>query len=179
MAEVLNVKLLSQAMQRALQNKGLITKQVYKGYYSVTDECFYTRSQVELRDGRYYSLETGSETELTEEENYMFPLSKLQEALTSLYSLNKESALIPDEYAKTINKILHDGLDDLSVSRPRHRLHWGIPVPDDPNHTIYVWVDALVNYLTATGYPWDANESSSRNVFWPPDIQVIGKDIVR
>ncbi len=69
-------------------------------------------------------------------------------------------------------------LEDLSVSRPRHRLHWGIPVPNDPAHTVYVWFDALINYLTATGYPWNAEEGRIGSC-WPPDLQVIGKDIVR
>lgn len=73
-------------------------------------------------------------------------------------------------------------LEDLSVSRPRSRLKWGVPVPDDPDHTIYVWVDALANYLTAVGYPWAAPSEASaepRAVAWPADVQVIGKDIVR
>jgi len=74
--------------------------------------------------------------------------------------------------------VLSVPLEDLSVSRPRDRLHWGISVPDDPTHTVYVWFDALINYLTGIGYPWDTEEQKIRSS-WPPDLQVVGKDIVR
>lgn len=70
-------------------------------------------------------------------------------------------------------------LDDLSISRPASRLTWGISVPEDPGHTIYVWIDALVNYLTATGYPWQGGEAFEKGKLWPPDLQVVGKDIIR
>lgn len=70
-------------------------------------------------------------------------------------------------------------MNDLSISRPASRLSWGIPVPDDPQHTIYVWIDALVNYLTAAGYPWRGGEAFEKGKVWPPDLQVVGKDIVR
>ncbi|KAI0030696.1 tRNA synthetases class I (M)-domain-containing protein [Vararia minispora EC-137] len=168
-----------QRLWRDLDNKGFIWKDVYKGYYSVTDECFYTREQVELRDGRYYALETGSVTELSEEENYMFSMSKLGERLGSFYLSEGHDSVVPDSHAFDVTTEVHLGLGDLSVSRPRSRLEWGIPVPDDCDHTIYVWVDALTNYLTATGYPWTETGKEDLARFWPPDVQVVGKDIVR
>lgn len=70
-------------------------------------------------------------------------------------------------------------LADLSISRPSSRLTWGIPVPDDPDHTIYVWIDALVNYLTAAGYPWKGGEVFAEGQVWPPELMVVGKDIIR
>ncbi|VDC06148.1 unnamed protein product [Peniophora sp. CBMAI 1063] len=162
---------------QALAAKGLIRKAVYTGYYSVTDECFYTRDQVqEQPDGTFTSLETGSLVELSEEENYMFSLSHLGSALSELYRAKAGgSTIIPAEKQDAVLGEVEAGLEELSISRPVERLQWGIPVPDDPGHTIYVWIDALTNYLTATGYPWQGAE---RGV-WPPDVQVIGKDIVR
>lgn len=71
------------------------------------------------------------------------------------------------------------GLADLSISRPRSRLTWGIPVPNDSEHTIYVWLDALVNYITATGYPWKDGQTTMKKNGWPADIHIVGKDIVR
>jgi methionyl-tRNA synthetase len=152
---------------------------VYKGYYSVTDECFYTAEQVEMKGGRHYSLETGSEAELSEEENYILPLSKLAGPLDDHYQTSGRDCVFPKEYATSVVSEIRNGLQDLSVSRPSSRLQWGIPVPNDPDHTIYVWVDALINYLTATGYPWKRGGVDDKSNFWPPDVQVIGKDIVR
>lgn len=70
-------------------------------------------------------------------------------------------------------------LADLSISRPASRLTWGIPVPDDPDHTIYVWIDALVNYMTVAGYPWQGGEAHAEGQVWPPDLMIVGKDIIR
>jgi methionyl-tRNA synthetase len=70
-------------------------------------------------------------------------------------------------------------LADLSISRPSARLTWGIPVPEDPEHTIYVWIDALVNYLTVAGYPWTGGEAYAEGQAWPPDLMIVGKDIIR
>jgi methionyl-tRNA synthetase len=78
---------------------------------------------------------------------------------------------------KQVMEWVSEGLQDLSVSRPASRLTWGIPVPDDPSQTIYVWLDALINYITAAGYPWTPENASQGG--WPADVQVIGKDIVR
>lgn len=168
-----------QHLWNALVSKGMIKKDIYKGYYAVSDECFYTKSQVFLKDGRYHSIETGNLAELTQEENYTFPLSTLGKDLDSFYNSQGLQTIIPKEQHDSVVKEIQDGLGDLSISRPRSRIRWGIPVPSDPEHTIYVWVDALMNYLTATGYPWSGADITSGNLFWPPDVQVIGKDIVR
>jgi methionyl-tRNA synthetase len=137
---------------------GAIYKGHHEGWYSVVDECFYKESQTEIREDPSgakikVSKETGSAVEWTSEENYCFKLSKFQEALKKHYETYPE-AIIPRTYYEDVMKALSEPLEDLSISRPRSRLSWGIEVPGDPEQTIYVWFDALVNYLTVTGYPW-------------------------
>ena len=107
----------------------------------------------------------------------MFRLSKFGPALSELYQSDAagQDAIIPAEKKDAVLREIEAGLEDLSISRPIKRLEWGIPVPDDPEHTIYVWIDALTNYLTATGYPWEGGKRGA----WPPDVQIIGKDILR
>lgn len=108
--------------------------------------------------------------------NYKFRLSAFQERL--IRWLEGDGVVHPpwlrEELLSTLRR---EPLADLSISRPRSRLSWGIPVPGDEQHTIYVWVDALTNYLTVLGYPWA--EGEGRQVGWPADVQVVGKDIVR
>lgn len=161
-------------MWKALAAKDLIYKATYSGWYSVTDECFYTDSQVtDATDGRKIALETGAEVEYSSETNYMFRLSSFRDALLQHYKSSPKHTIFPDTQRSLVLESLQNGtLEDISVSRPRSRLTWGIPVPGDEEHTIYVWIDALINYLTVTGYP------STSNV-WPPDLQIIGKDISR
>lgn len=105
----------------------------------------------------------------------MFRLSQFREALLEHYSSNPES-VVPLAHHSHLVSILQSPLEDISISRPRSRLSWGIPVPNDPQHTVYVWFDALISYLTAIGYPWP-NSGVSQG--WPVDMQIIGKDIVR
>ncbi|KAF8515363.1 tRNA synthetases class I (M)-domain-containing protein [Hysterangium stoloniferum] len=175
-----------------LNRRGYIYKGGHSGWYSVSDECFYTETQVERRgtdasgESNMVSKETGNVVEWTEEENYKFRLSEFRERLLERYSANMArtaattSSILPKEQFDQIREILSDSdqVKDISISRPSSRLTWGIPVPNDPSHVIYVWVDALCSYLTGVGYPWsDGKEGSAHG--WPPNIQVIGKDILR
>ncbi|KAG8872530.1 methionyl-tRNA synthetase [Tulasnella sp. 331] len=163
---------------RELVARGWIYKGHHSGWYSVSDEAFYAANQVmDVHDGDEsykVSKESGSRVEWISEENYKFKLSAFQGKLGQWLEDNPK-AIVPSSRWKEVHDALLDistPLEDLSVSRPSSRLKWGVPVPDDPDHTIYVWVDALANYLTAIGYP-------QRTVAWPADVQVIGKDIVR
>jgi methionyl-tRNA synthetase len=113
-----------------------------------------------------------------EEENYMFRLSSFRESLLAHYKSN-ESVISPSQYHADVIDILSSGpLEDLSISRPRSRLSWGVPVPGDPDHTVYVWFDALTVYLTGLGYPWTKPTLTGMES-WPPNLQVVGKDILR
>ncbi|KAK7470396.1 methionyl-tRNA synthetase [Stygiomarasmius scandens] len=170
-----------QSIWRELDSQGLIYKGSYSGWYSVTDECFYTDAQVThipetpSSPARTIAKETSSPVEFSQETNYMFRLSSFRETLLQHYSTHKD-AIFPEAYRTYILSILESPLEDISISRPQSRLSWGIPVPGDSEHTIYVWVDAVISYLTGIGYPWkDAGLSQG----WPVDVQVIGKDIVR
>ncbi|EJT97475.1 hypothetical protein DACRYDRAFT_91729 [Dacryopinax primogenitus] len=164
---------------KELVKRDQIYKGSHSGWYCVADECFYPDTQIEMKDERRVSKETGRPVEWYEEENYMFRLSAFQEPLLKWLTVNPE-AIVPSKRYKEVVNIVQDigNLRDLSVSRPRSRLGWGVPVPDDPEHTVYVWLDALVNYLTVTGYPWDGDTSSLAHG-WPADVQVVGKDIVK
>lgn len=132
-----------------------------------------------------------------EEENYKFRLSSFREPLLAWLSttphgqsllLNLSVCLLPtvlqppSRSTALLASLLSSSstdLQDLSISRPASRLSWGIPVPDDPDHTVYVWIDALVNYLTAAGYPWKGGEAFAEGAVWPPDLMIVGKDIIR
>lgn len=177
-----------QHVWRELDSKGLIYKGSHKGWYSISDECFYTDNQVEClgslgsstsrsSEEIVVSKETGSVVEWTEEENYKFRLSNFRDFLLARYQSDPQ-AIHPLQQHANVLDMLSMPLEDLSVSRPRHRLHWGIAVPNDPAHTVYVWFDALINYLTGAGYPWNAEKERIESC-WPPDLQVVGKDIVR
>ena len=193
-----------------MAQQGFIYKGKHEGWYSVTDECFYKESQIEERlddkgEAIKVSKETGSSVEWESEENYMFRLSKFQPFLLDYYTTFPQ-AVVPENYYKDVLSFVSQPLEDLSISRPRSRLHWGIPVPGDESQTVYVWFDALINYLTATGYPWpekrvavsetatplptlvgepsekkhnDDEELGNLRSAWPADVHVIGKDIVR
>lgn len=169
-------------MQHLLEQKGLIYESKHEGWYSVSDETFYPESQVHLildpPTGRKImaSIETGKEVEWTSERNYHFRLSAFREPLLKFYEDNPEW-VSPDFRMQDVVSHVKAGLEDLSISRPTSRLTWGIPVPTDPSQTIYVWLDALLNYITKAGYPWAPG--AERAGGWPADVQVIGKDIVR
>lgn len=127
-------------------------------------------------DAHYISTETGSRVEWTQEENYKFRLSAFRDSLLEHFKSHPD-AVFPQQHYLDVLTALNGPLDDLSVSRPRSRLSWGITVPNDPEHSIYVWIDALTVYLSATGYPWKAQGALKEA--WPPNLQIIGKDILR
>lgn len=163
----------SQALWRRMEANGDIYLGKYAGWYSVRDEAFYAEDETELRaDGQRYSIGTGTELTWTEEESYFFRLSAYQDRLLKLY----ETGFVqPQTRAHEIASFVRGGLQDLSISRTT--FDWGVPVPGNPDHVMYVWVDALTNYLTGLGYP-DTDNPLFRT-FWPADVHLIGKDIAR
>lgn len=174
-------KLAVEAFWTELMKRGYIYESKHEGWYSVSDETFYPESQVHFildpHTGRKFnaSKETGKEVEWTTETNYHFRLSAFQDKLLEHYEQHPKF-IVPSTRMQFIKAEVAAGLKDLSISRPSSRLQWGIRVPGDESQTIYVWLDALINYLTATGYP---SGDSDRTKLWPPNVQVIGKDIIR
>ncbi|KAL8965771.1 MAG: hypothetical protein Q9197_006333 [Variospora fuerteventurae] len=166
-----------------LQERGFIYTSQHEGWYSVSDETFYPPSSIHLAldpsTGRKFmaSRETGKEVEWTSEVNYHFRLSSLRDRLLQFYA-DHPVFVQPSTRMQDVIQQVTTGLTDLSVSRPKERLSWGIPVPDDPSQTIYVWLDALINYLTKANYPFQI-PGREHAAGWPADVHVIGKDIVR
>ncbi|KAJ2532508.1 methionyl-tRNA synthetase [Coemansia sp. RSA 1935] len=161
-----------------LVDGGFIYKGEHSGWYAVSDEAYYTSTQVEERvndkgESGMYAIESGKRVEWVSEVNYKFRMSVFGERLLKWIEENP-SVIYPAVRRNEVLGWLRMGLEDLSVSRPRNRQQWGISVPGDPDHTIYVWVDALINYLTVDGFA-----QSDVLPFFPPDVQVVGKDIVR
>ncbi|AFL52582.1 methionyl-tRNA synthetase [Sinorhizobium fredii] len=164
----------SQAIWIRMGEAGDLYKDSYAGWYSVRDEAYYQEKETELRgDGVRYGPQ-GTPVEWVEEESYFFRLSAYQEKLLKHYEENPDF-IGPAERRNEVISFVKSGLKDLSVSRTT--FDWGIRVPNDPSHVMYVWVDALTNYVTATGYLTDP--SGPRAKFWPANIHVIGKDIIR
>ncbi len=157
-----------------MSNAGDIYKDSYAGWYSVRDEAYYAEDETEVRaDGVRYGPQ-GTPVEWVEEESYFFKLSEYQDKLLKYYEENPDF-IGPAERRNEIISFVKSGLKDLSVSRTT--FDWGIKVPNDPKHVMYVWVDALTNYITATGYIEDKN--GPRAKYWPADVHIIGKDIIR
>lgn len=214
--------------QRELQARGFIYKSSYAGWYAVSDEAYYSETQVvESVDASgakqmvsfipgcsiakpllsmptvKVSIETGTKVEWMAEDNYKFRLSAFREPLLKWLSASPNGLFSvqfwcidirahvdvsfpvlqpPSRTAALLAAIVVEDapdLQDLSISRPSSRLSWGIRVPDDDEHTIYVWIDALVNYLTASGYPWKGGEAFAEGQVWPPELMIVGKDIIR
>jgi len=157
-----------------LEKKNEIYLSKYSGWYSVSDEAFYSDDEIDESNGNKVSKISGSPVEWVEEESYFFRLSKWQEPLLKFYSKNQKF-ILPESRKNEVISFVKSGLKDLSVSRKS--FSWGIKVPSNNNHVIYVWLDALTNYISALNYP---NESDKLyKSFWPADIHLIGKDILR
>ena len=146
----------------------------YSGWYSVSDEDFYNDDEIEEIEGKKISKSSKSTVEWIEEESYFFRLSKWQKPLLEFYK-NNPDFILPESRKNEVISFVKSGLKDLSVSRKTFT--WGIPVPNNDRHIIYVWLDALTNYLSALNYPDTNNELFKK--FWPATIHLIGKDILR
>jgi len=164
----------SQNIWNLMADAGDIYKDFYAGWYSVRDEAYYQENETELRaDGVRYGPQ-GTPVEWVEEASYFFKLSEYQDRLLKLYEENPDF-IGPAERRNEVISFVKSGLKDLSISRTT--FDWGIKVPNDPSHVMYVWVDALTNYITATGYIEDKNNPRAK--YWPADLHIIGKDIIR
>jgi methionyl-tRNA synthetase len=159
---------------RRMEKSGDIFRKKYGGWYSVRDETYYKEGETEVRDGQRFATPTGTEVAWTEEETYFFRLSAYQDKLLAHYEANPDF-ILPPERRNEVVSFVKMGLEDLSISRST--LDWGIPVPGAPEHVMYVWIDALNNYITATGLLNDGD--NPRKHYWPADVHVIGKDILR
>ena len=157
-----------------LEKKKEIYLSKYSGWYSVSDEAFYSDDEVEEKEGNKIAKNSGSLVEWVEEESYFFKLSQWQDKLLKFYSENP-NFILPNSRKNEVISFVKNGLKDLSVSRKS--FSWGIKVPSNKDHVIYVWLDALTNYLSALNYP-DENDKLFKN-FWPATIHLIGKDILR
>src|SRR5580692_7613022 len=164
----------SEAIWQAMAKAGDIYLDKYSGWYSVRDEAYYDESETRLDDKGQRLGPQGTPVEWVEEESYFFKLSAFTDRLLDLYKRVPDFVL-PRERMNEVASFVRGGLKDLSLSRTT--FDWGIKVPENPAHVMYVWVDALTNYITAVGYP-DIDSAMFRK-YWPADLHVIGKDIVR
>jgi methionyl-tRNA synthetase len=164
----------SAGIWQRMEAAGDIYLDKYSGWYSVRDEAYYDEQETKLTDKGERVGPQGTPVEWVEEESYFFKLSAYQDKLLDLYARHPDFVL-PKERLNEVASFVKGGLQDLSVSRTT--FDWGVKVPGNPKHIMYVWVDALTNYITAVGYP-DTNDPKFRR-YWPADLHVIGKDIVR
>jgi len=164
----------SKEIWRRMNEAGDIYLGTYAGWYSVRDERFFAEDETEVRDGGRFAIETGTPVTWTEEQTYFFKLSAYTERLLAHYEAHPEF-IGPDVRRNEIVSFVSGGLKDLSISRTT--FDWGVPVPDHPEHVMYVWVDALTNYLTGVGFPDTSAESFGK--YWPANLHMIGKDIIR
>lgn len=161
--------------------QGDIYKGAYEGWYSVSDEEYFTESQLAEvyrdADGKVTGgkAPSGHEVELVKEESYFFKMSKYADWLLEYYQSHPEFIQPEARMNEMINNFIKPGLEDLAVTRTSFT--WGVPVPSDPKHVIYVWIDALANYITALGY--DGEDTTKFDKFWPANVHLVGKEIVR
>ena len=159
-----------QKIFKKLYEQGDIYKGTYEGLYCIPCESFWTESQ--LVDGK--CPDCGREVKLVSEEAYFFKLSKYQDRLVKYYEEHLDFILPISRKNEMLNNFIKPGLEDLCVSRTSFK--WGIPVDFDPDHVVYVWIDALSNYITSLGYP---ESDELMNKYWPADLHLVGKEIVR
>ena len=164
----------SQAIWKKIEANGDIYLDNYAGWYSVRDEAYFGEDELSKGDDGNYYAPSGAQVTWKEEPSYFFRLSKYTDKLLELYDKNPEF-IQPDTRRNEVASFVKGGLKDLSISRTS--LKWGIPVPDDPDHVMYVWLDALTNYITALGYP--DTDCDKFQKYWPAHYHVIGKDITR
>jgi methionyl-tRNA synthetase len=163
----------SQAIWAAMEARGDLYLDRYEGWYSVRDEAYYEDAELTEGEGGEKLSPQGTPVEWTAEESWFFRLSAYQQPLLDLYAA-QPGFIQPDSRRNEVLRFVEGGLNDLSISRTS--FDWGVPVPGDSNHVMYVWLDALTNYITGLGYP-DSTEDWQR--YWPADVHLIGKDVVR
>src|SRR5271169_6136442 len=164
----------SEEIWRRMEQNGDIYLSKYAGWYSVRDEAYYAEDETELNEHKQrIATKSGTPVEWVEEESYFFRLSAYQDKLLKLYE--RPNYVLPKERLNEVASFVRGGLQDLSISRTS--FDWGVRVPDNTKHVMYAWVDALTNYITAVGYPDTDSEKFRR--YWPANLHVIGKDIVR
>ena len=163
----------SQAIWTAMEERGDLYLDRYEGWYSVRDEAYYEPEELTTAEDGTKLSPQGTPVEWTVEESWFFRLSKYQQPLLDHYAANPDF-IQPESRRNEVVRFVEGGLKDLSISRTS--FDWGVPVPGSDNHVMYVWLDALTNYITGLGYP-DETELWKR--YWPADIHLIGKDVVR
>jgi len=163
-----------QHLWKELEKNDDIYLSKYSGWYSISDEAFYTEDEICDKNGSKISIDSGSIVEWIEEESYFFRLSKWQDKLLKFYEKNSDF-IAPISRKNEVIKFVKSGLKDLSISRKS--FSWGIKVPNNPNHVIYVWLDALTNYISALNYPNIKDDLFQ--TYWPASVHLIGKDILR
>jgi methionyl-tRNA synthetase len=163
----------SQEIWRRMAGNGDIYLDRYAGWYSVRDEAYYGEEETALGEDNVRRGPQGSPVEWVEEKSYFFRLSAYQDRLLALYE-NQPDFIGPDSRRNEVISFVKGGLRDLSISRTT--FDWGVKVPNDPEHVMYVWVDALTNYITGVGFP---DETDPNWRYWPADVHIIGKDIIR
>lgn len=163
----------AQALWKTIEEKNYLYQDVYEGWYAKRDECYYDESELKVNSQGKKIAPTGAEVEWIEEPSFFFRLSQFEKPLLEFYEKHPEF-LGPLSTHNEIVSFVQQGLKDLSVSRTS--FSWGVPVPGHPQHVMYVWFDALSNYITALGYP---DTSQQRWKFWPAHLHLVGKDIAR
>jgi len=163
-----------EAIWNKLVESGDIYLDKYSGWYSISDEAYYDEDEIEDLNGKKVSISSGSKVDWVEEESYFFRLSAWGDKLLKLYKEN-ENFILPSSRKNEVIKFVEKGLKDLSVSRTSFT--WGIPVPKNQTHVIYVWLDALTNYISALNFP--NTEDKNYKKYWPASLHIIGKDILR
>jgi methionyl-tRNA synthetase len=158
---------------RRIDKAGDIYLGHYEGWYAVRDEAFYDEDELTTRPDGSKVAPSGAPVEWVREPSYFFRLSAWQDRLLQYYEQHPEF-IAPTSRRNEVMSFVKGGLRDLSISRTT--FNWGIPVPDAPGHVMYVWMDALINYITACGFP---DETAMRWKYWPADVHVVGKDIIR